>query len=109
MELAFVLIGIGALVFAAYLFSELFARTNIPDVLPLFLIGLLLGPITGIITPALLNGTGELIATFTLIGVLFVGGLNIEIAALIRSFSTTFALMFLNLIGTAAIITLGAY
>ena len=109
MQTAILVIALGSLVFLAYGFSTLFKKFNIPDVLPLFLIGLFVGPAMGWVTPAMLGRTGELIATFTLIGVLFVGGLNIHISSLIRSFSKTFLLMFLNLIGTVIIITAGAW
>lgn len=109
MSIAPLLIGLGALIFGAYLFSTLFEKTNIPDVLPLFLIGLIIGPATGWITPEMLGGTGQLIATLTLISILFVGGLNINISSLISSFSKTFLLMFLNLLGSIVVIAAGAY
>lgn len=103
------LFSIGVLIFFAYICYRLFERTGIPDVLPLFAVGLVLGPITGTISPEMLGGAGELIASLTLISVLFVGGLNIHIRTLVTSFPKTSLLMLLNLVGTVVLVTTLAY
>ena len=40
---------IGVLIFAAHLFSAIFSKRRIPDVLFLIIIGLILGPLTHIV------------------------------------------------------------
>ncbi|NLH55403.1 MAG: sodium:proton antiporter, partial [Rikenellaceae bacterium] len=50
MENAIIIVFVGLLVFASHVFTGIFERKRIPDVLLLMLIGLLLGPIFGLIT-----------------------------------------------------------
>ena len=43
--------SIGLIIFAAHFFTALFERTRVPDVLPLIFIGILIGPLFGIVSP----------------------------------------------------------
>ena len=43
--------SIGFIIFAAHFFTALFERTRVPDVLPLIFIGILIGPLFGILSP----------------------------------------------------------
>lgn len=52
MQTAISIVFVGALVFLAHFFSAIFSRTKIPDVLWLFSIGIVLGPVLEIVTPA---------------------------------------------------------
>jgi cell volume regulation protein A len=79
------LIGIGSIVFAAHLFQAVFERTRVPDVLPFFLIGLLIGPTSGFLTPAAFGELGEVFSTVVLTIILFEGGLNLRIKSLLQS------------------------
>jgi Na+:H+ antiporter len=49
MDTASSIFFVGLLIFLAHLFTGLFSRTKIPDVLLLMLIGLLIGPCLGIV------------------------------------------------------------
>lgn len=80
-----VLIGIGALVFAAHLFQAVFERTRVPDVLPFFVIGLLVGPTSGIVTPEAFGQLGGVFSTVVLTIILFEGGLNLRVRDLLHS------------------------
>jgi potassium/hydrogen antiporter len=73
---------VGMLVFAAHFFAWLFSHTKVPDALLLMLVGLVLGPVLGVLTPAYLGDSAELIVTVVLIVVLFQGGLNMPWSAL---------------------------
>lgn len=106
MEIAITLIVIGSILFLAYFFSFLFKKVNIPDVLPLFLIGLVMGPITGLVKPDFFGKTGEIFASFTLIIILFESGLDISIKSLFRSFGSAFLLSLLTFFGTVPFLTL---
>lgn len=79
------LIGIGAMVFAAHLFQAVFERTRVPDVLPFFLIGLLIGPTSGFLTPEAFGQLGGVFSTVVLTIILFEGGLNLRIKSLLQS------------------------
>ena len=50
-------IFLGLLIFCAHLFNAWFSRRRIPDVLLLMVIGILVGPVSGWITPEQLEGT----------------------------------------------------
>ncbi len=82
MELAVTVIAIGAIVFLAHLFSILFERTKVPDVLPLVTIGLILGPILGLATQEHLGEVGPVFSNLTLVLILFESGLNMKLTAL---------------------------
>lgn len=109
MEQAYIVIGIGAIVFLSYFFSKFFEKTKIPDVLPLFLIGVFLGPVSGLISPQAFGTSAELFAVFTITSILFVGGLKIDVVSLLRSFPRATLLMLLNMLGTVVIVTTAAY
>lgn len=77
-----VIIGIGLLVFLAHLFTALFEKTRVPDVLPLVFLGLLLGPILGLISPAAFGKAGGVLTTLSLVIILFEGGLGLNFSTL---------------------------
>lgn len=79
------LIGLGTMVFAAHLFQALFERTRVPDVLPFFLIGLLIGPTSGFLTPAAFGELGGVFSAVVLTIILFEGGLNLRLKSLLQS------------------------
>ena len=62
---------IGLLIFTAHLFSEIFSRKRIPDVLFLIIIGLLIGPVFHWISPESLGNAGSLFSGITLVTILF--------------------------------------
>ena len=65
-----VLIFIGALVFCAHLFATLFSRRRIPDVLFLVMIGIIVGPVLGVVTPDMFGELGMVFASLTLVVIL---------------------------------------
>ena len=78
MEIAATMIAVGLLVFSAHLFSGLFQRTRIPDVIPLVAIGLLIGPILRIVPTETFGKVGDVFTTIALIIILFEGGAGIK-------------------------------
>jgi cell volume regulation protein A len=70
---------VGILVFLAHLFSSIFSRTRIPDVLLLIIIGICAGPLLGLATPAMFGEVGPVFTTVTLIIILFEGGLALKL------------------------------
>ena len=67
---------IGGVLFLGQVFSSLFEKTRLPDVLPLMLLGLLIGPVSGGVHPADFGRAGEVFTTLALIVVLFQGKHN---------------------------------
>jgi NhaP-type Na+/H+ or K+/H+ antiporter len=104
MEISYILLGVGTLAFLAYFFSKIFEKINIPDVVFLMAIGLVLGPITGIVDAESFGILGEVFAMLTLLVVLFEAGLHIKIKKLFTTIPRAFIIMLATLISTIAVI-----
>lgn len=74
-----VLIFIGALIFCAHLFAALFSRRRIPDVLFLVMIGILVGPVLGWVTPDMFGELGMVFASLTLVVILADSGMDMHV------------------------------
>ena len=73
---------VGIMVFLAHLFTGIFSRTRIPDVLLLIIIGICVGPLLGLATPELFGAVGPVFTTITLIIILFESGLALRLSML---------------------------
>ncbi|PIY04432.1 MAG: sodium:proton exchanger [Gallionellales bacterium CG_4_10_14_3_um_filter_54_96] len=80
---------IGFMVFFAHFLSLQFRKTNIPDVLVLMLVGIVIGPLLGVVSPADFGKIGSLIATIALVVILFESGTTLNLATLGQSLGTT--------------------
>lgn len=86
---------IGLAVFLAHFLALQFRHTNIPDVL--VLLGIAIGPLAGVVTPADFGKIGPIIATIALVVILFESGTSLDLRTLQRS------------LGTTGLLTLGAF
>jgi NhaP-type Na+/H+ or K+/H+ antiporter len=98
MDVALTIVVLGVLVFVAHLFTLLFNRTKIPDVLFLVLIGVCLGPLLGIVTPEKFGVVGPVFTAVTLVIILFEAGLMIRLDVLRRALLRTTLLTILTFI-----------
>ena len=78
------LIFIGILIFCAHLFSAFFSKRRVPDVLFLVLIGIVIGPVLGWVTPDKIGSIGGIFASITLVFILVDSGLDMHIDDLRR-------------------------
>ena len=99
------ILAIGLMVFFAHFLSLQFRKTSIPDVLVLMLIGILIGPLLGIVTPQDFGKIGSLIATIALLVILFEGGTSLNLNVLGKSLKTTGVLTLWCFLLTALIVT----
>ena len=111
MEFAPVIFFVGFLVFLAHLFVALFERTRVPDVLYLVLIGVIIGPMLHIVSPADFGKIGEVFTTIALVVILFEGGLELSLENLTTSLRGTMVITLVSYVvafafTTAAIIWL---
>lgn len=106
MNIAVSLVAIGFLIFLAHLFSEIFSRKRIPDVLMLIGIGLLLGPVLKIVQVGSSSGIGSVFTTITLVTILFEGGTGLRLDELKKSVRGTSLLTNLNFFATMAVVGL---
>lgn len=97
---------IGLLIFTAHLFSEIFSRKRIPDVLFLIIIGLLIGPVFHWLPPESLGNAGSLFSGITLVTILFESGTQLRFSALKDSFKGALKLTAFNFILSAVAIWL---
>ncbi len=105
MESALTIIFVGALVFLAHLFVALFTKTRVPDVLYLVAIGLVIGPILHIVSPADFGKVGHVFTTIALVVILFEGGMELSIDMLQRTLRTTVSTTLVVYAVTVAICT----
>ncbi len=73
---------IGAILVLGQVFSSLFKKVRIPDVLPLMLLGVLLGPLTHLVSHDSFGKTADIFTTIALILVLFRTGLALRFSSL---------------------------
>lgn len=103
MEIAVIIGIIGVLIFLSHLLSEVFRRTKVPDVLSLFLIGLLVGPVFKLVTPADFGAVGPVFTTVTLIVILFESGIGLHIKNLLKTMRPALTLTIVNFLGTVIV------
>ena len=110
MDISIILIALGLLIFFAHIFSAAFAKTRIPSVLLLMVIGLILGPVSGLINPDSFGTAGSVFTTITLICILFQSGTTLDLKVLGKSIGPALLAAVLNFIVITGIsILLGTY
>jgi NhaP-type Na+/H+ or K+/H+ antiporter len=105
MDVALLIFFIGVLIILGHILSEVFTRTKIPDLLFLLIIGLVLGPVFGLVTPEMFGILGPIFSTVSLIVILFEGGLNLRIEAIRSTFKECSHLTILNFCGAIGLTT----
>jgi len=73
---------VGIMVFLAHLFTSIFSRTRIPDVILLIIIGICVGPLLGLASPSVFGSVGPVFTTITLIIILFESGVALKLTML---------------------------
>jgi potassium/hydrogen antiporter len=109
MHVAANILVVGALIFVAHAFTDLFSRTRVPDVLLLTLIGILLGPVLHVVKPANFGAIGPIFATVTLIILLFEAGLSLDLDVLRGAVRATSSLTLVNFFLTMIGVGITAY
>jgi cell volume regulation protein A len=92
MPTALVLGLVGGLLVVAFLANRVFGLTRIPDVLVLMMLGILLGPVLGLVQAGTLAKTTNLLGTLAIILVLFEGGLELNLRDTLKHFPGSFLL-----------------
>jgi cell volume regulation protein A len=81
-----IIIFIGIFIFWGHYLAAIFEKRGIPDVLGLMFIGMLLGPITGLVDPASFGSFGSLFSHMVLVFILFESGTDLKISEVKKSF-----------------------
>lgn len=97
---------LGLLIFAAHLFTEIFSRKRIPDVLLLMAIGLVVGPLLGWVKPESLGSVANVFTTVTLVIILFESGTKLNFNTLLNSIKGTMRLTTINFFVTMVVVAI---
>ncbi len=94
---------VGALLVVAFLANKVFRISRIPDSILLMALGVLLGPVLGLVNPERLSRTTNLLGTLAIVLILFEGGLDLNLRNTLRHFPGSLLLSTLcYLLSTAA-------
>ena len=104
-----ILLAAGVVIFLGVAGEAFFKKTGIPDVAFLMVLGVIIGPVFGIIQPEAVIQVVPYFAALALIIIMFDGGLNLDIKHVIKTahFSTTLAI--LGFILSVVMITVAAH
>ena len=100
-QIGLIIAIIGLLIFAAHLFSSIFSKRRIPDVLFLIIIGLIIGPLTHWVDSEKLTLLGKILSAITLGLILFESGIQLSFNNLKDSFKPSLKLTALNFVVSA--------
>lgn len=103
MQVSTIIILLGLLIFFSHAFNGLFDRTKIPNVLLLLLIGIIVGPITGLINKSFFGDFGSIFTTITLIVILFESGTGLKFKEIGGAITSASILTIVNFILSATI------
>lgn len=106
MNLYITIIVLGLLIFSSHAFNELFNKTKIPNVLLLLLIGIIIGPLSGIVSKDFFGELGNVFTTLTLIVILFESGSGLKFKEIKSAIGTASALTVFNFVATMIIASL---
>ena len=102
-----IIIGLAGLFFIGHFLQWVFIKTKIPDLLILIITGFIIGPAgLGIVNHHHLGQVGTVLATVTLIIILYEGGLNLKASSLLKSSLPALSLSLLSFFLIASLTTL---
>ena len=82
-QIASSVLSVGLLVFVAHFFTALFERTKVPDVLPLIMIGIIIGPtVFNLVDESNFGNLGSILSAIALALMLFEGGSHLTFETL---------------------------
>ncbi|MEM1057879.1 MAG: cation:proton antiporter [Verrucomicrobiota bacterium] len=103
------MVSVGLLVFAAHLFAAIFQRFRLPDTVWLIGIGLVVGPVFGLLQPESFGVVGGIFTTIALVVILFEAGLDLSFKHLRESFASTMRITLGCYLLTTVVITATVY
>lgn len=103
MEIAYIVVFLGLLIFLSHFFNAIFDKTRIPNAFLLLIIGIVVGPATLLIKPEDFGQLGGVFTTITLIVILFESGISLKFHEIRKAILTATALTFLNFILTMGV------
>lgn len=99
-----IILTLGVLYFLAHAFTAIFERTRIPDILLLIFFGIVVGPLTGLVSLDDFGKVGPVLSTLTLIVILFESGTGLSLKVLRQSIGATAGLSLATFTATFLIV-----
>src|SRR3989339_162885 len=78
-DVLYSLTGFCLIILIGFISESIFDKTHIPDMLILFIIGLMIGPVLKWVSPEYFSGFAPIFVTMALALIIFSGGINIRI------------------------------
>ena len=104
-----ILLAAGVVIFLGVAGEAFFKKTGVPDVAFLMVLGVIIGPVLGIIQPEAVIQIVPYFAALALIIIMFDGGLNIDLKHMIKTAHFSFTLAILGFILSVVIVTLSVH
>lgn len=104
-----ILLAAGVVIFLGVAGEAFFKKTGIPDVAFLMILGVVIGPVFGLIQPEAVIQVVPYFAALALIIIMFDGGLNLDIKHVIKTAHFSVTLAVLGFILSVVMITLAAH
>ncbi len=95
-EVSYAFILAGVVIFTGFFGNLFFEKTKIPDVIALLAIGIVLGPVSGLVSPERLHHLAEYIGSLALLVILFEGGMDLDLDKLLSEFGSASLLVLLS-------------
>ena len=104
-----ILLAAGVVIFLGVAGEAFFKKTGIPDVAFLMILGVIIGPVLGIIQPESVMQIVPYFAAVALIIIMFDGGLNLDLKQMVKTAHFSFTLAILGFILSVTIATLAVH
>jgi cell volume regulation protein A len=103
------LLAAGVVIFSGVAGEAFFKKTGIPDVAFLMVLGVIIGPVLGIIQPEAVLQIVPYFAALALIIIMFDGGLNLDLRQIVKTAHFSFTLAILGFILSVVIATFAVH
>lgn len=103
------LLAAGVVIFSGVAGEAFFKKTGIPDIAFLMILGVIIGPVLGIIQPEAVFQIVPYFAALALIIIMFDGGLNLDLKHIVKTAHFSFTLAILGFILSVSITALAAH
>ncbi len=96
---------IGSVIIIGFLGYFLYSKTQIPETLILIIVGLILGPITGVVPRELVMGVVPTFSTLALIIIIFDSGFSLDMIKIMREFISSFVFTVITVLLTVVFVS----
>ncbi len=104
-----VILAIGIIFFLAHVAVSVFERTKVPDVLSLIVLGIVFGPILGIVNTDDFGKVGTVFSSLALVVILFESGTTLNLKTLSESIKSTLTISMATFVVSVTVVAIVGY